>query len=106
MFTKLSILDADLPSRVLASKMPVLKSRNGDSKTLRSVILSSVSVYMDMTKSAVVQSLQLAMAEAVQLRIQRIIERGQPSAESAGVADLIPDFSPTRVALDEASNAI
>lgn len=101
MFSKLSILDADLQARIVTATAPVLEPRKGNPKARRSIMLSSVRTYMEMTKTAVLESLQASMCEAVQLRLQRMMERGPPSIESAGPADLIPDFSPSRASLEE-----
>lgn len=88
----LDILNPPLQDRVLAAKMPVLTSTS--KKNTRAIVLSSARVFMETTKDAVRDSLYASLREAVQMRLHRMTERVRPTPETAGAAEVIPDFTP------------
>lgn len=110
-YIDLRILDEKLQDRVLLAKTqtPAAAAAATTTRprtTTRVAVLSSARVYMEMAKCAVRDSLRASLAEAVQLRIHRMSTRAQPTAATAGPADVIPDFAPTLTALHEVRSGV
>lgn len=96
---RMEIIGPGLATRILEAKQPKLPPATP--KQMRAVVLSSVRTFMEMTKSAVHDSLRASLIEAVQTRVQQVAERPRPTSKTAGAAELIPDFAPKLTALQE-----